>query len=488
MQNSKVVQILKTFSAKEYRDLEKFIASPFFAKGRNVMPLYKYFRKFHPEYSSSKMTAEAAFGKIYPGRKFSLQVIRNLLSTMQRMCEEYLFEINIRRDKLDYYVHLGDELQSRRVFNVAEKNLDEGLIAAGNNGADSNFFYYNYIFEDLKDQMFLKKADDESRIKTTYNLSSGFLSYFITGTKNVFESIHITGYNYNQTEKTNPLYIFINNFVKLDDYIEYLKNNPSEFSEIDEMHIHLIKLCIKGDDEASYLRMRELLRNNFNRMSRLEAFFTYGSLERIVTILKLKHPKYKHELFEVYKEMLSHNIYRNTEDGFISPSRFTGIVVQALAVGDHKWAHNFIKEYKNKILPEFRESRHNHSLALICFAERDYEKALKLISKIKYDAFAFKYYLKGLLLKIYYETNRFEEAISVIDTFRHFISKTISLPQFRKDEYSGFIKYTAQLLKLRENNSGINLTDLKQEIENQKLLAEKAWLLEKSDELAKKKA
>ena len=181
--------------------------------------------------------------------------------------------------------------------------------------------------------------------------------------------------------------------------------------------------------------------------------------------------------------MLKYNIYRNTENGFISAARFTSIVVQAVAAGDHNWTNNFIKEYKNKILPEFRESRHKHALALLEFEQGNFEKALKLISRIKYEAFAFRYYLKTLQLKIYYELNMYDEAISLIDTFRHFLRTTKSLPQFRKDRYAAFIKFTNSLLRAKDKKQNYSMVNLKSEIENDQMLVEKKWLLEKAGEL-----
>ena len=90
MKNNKVFGILRTFSKEEFLEFGKFIASPFFAKGRNVIPLYRYLRKYYPGFDSPKMTHEEAFAKIFPGKKFSLQVLRNHLTAMQKMCEEYL--------------------------------------------------------------------------------------------------------------------------------------------------------------------------------------------------------------------------------------------------------------------------------------------------------------------------------------------------------------------------------------------------------------
>ena len=58
MKSNKVFGLLRTFSKEEFLEFGKFIASPFFAKGRNVVPLYRYLRKYYPESDSPKMTNE----------------------------------------------------------------------------------------------------------------------------------------------------------------------------------------------------------------------------------------------------------------------------------------------------------------------------------------------------------------------------------------------------------------------------------------------
>lgn len=485
MKNNKVFTVLRTFSKEDFREFGKFIASPFFAKGRNVVPLYRYLKKYYPDFDSPKMTHEKAFAEIFPGKKFSLQVLRNHLTAMQKMSEEYLFQVNIKREKPDYYIHLSDELQYRRIFGAADKIVNEGFRAAGANGIDKDYFLQNYLLEYNKDQLLQRKNEDEKRAEGIKSMSSFFLGFFIAIAETIFDRLHTQSYNLNKPVVSNPLYIFIKDFVKLDEYIGYLKQENSSMAEIYEIYLSQIKLCLEPENEPVYNRLRSLLGMNRNNLSRWQLFSIYGSLERITALLEAKDKKYSGLLFEVYKDELKYNIYSFVDDGPMQPGFFSGVVIQAAAQGEYKWALEFIKKYKNRVLPQYRESRHKHALALLAFEQGDFEKALKLISRIKYEAFAFRYYLKTLQLKIFYELGMYEEALMLIDTYRHFLKNTTSLPQFRKNRYSGFIKYTAQLLRAKDQKGDYAPWELKIEIEQETMLVEKQWLIKKADELGK---
>ena len=50
--DTKLIIFLQTFSKKELSEFEKFIISPFFKQGRDLLPLYKAVIKFHPDFIS----------------------------------------------------------------------------------------------------------------------------------------------------------------------------------------------------------------------------------------------------------------------------------------------------------------------------------------------------------------------------------------------------------------------------------------------------
>jgi hypothetical protein len=66
MREPHLVQMMKSFTKDELKDFEKFIASPYFNKGRNLTPYLKILIKILPGYSGQKHNQEF-FRKLYPG-------------------------------------------------------------------------------------------------------------------------------------------------------------------------------------------------------------------------------------------------------------------------------------------------------------------------------------------------------------------------------------------------------------------------------------
>ena len=58
MKNSKLINILKTFSPEEIKLFEKFLASPFHSSGKNCIPLFRSMKKYYPEFDTDKISYE----------------------------------------------------------------------------------------------------------------------------------------------------------------------------------------------------------------------------------------------------------------------------------------------------------------------------------------------------------------------------------------------------------------------------------------------
>jgi hypothetical protein len=101
MENSKLAEVLRTFSKDELKEFEKLVVSPFFNNDKNSVLLLKELKKFHPGFSSKNLTKENLFSRIYPGKKYNDQVMKNAISILMKMCNEYFFEVNLRKEKLE---------------------------------------------------------------------------------------------------------------------------------------------------------------------------------------------------------------------------------------------------------------------------------------------------------------------------------------------------------------------------------------------------
>jgi len=48
LKDSKLIKLLKNFNSEEFKEFEKFVASPFFSRGRDLLPLFKALKPFYP--------------------------------------------------------------------------------------------------------------------------------------------------------------------------------------------------------------------------------------------------------------------------------------------------------------------------------------------------------------------------------------------------------------------------------------------------------
>lgn len=131
MNNSKLIQILKTFSEKEWSVFEKFAAFPFFNKGRNFLPLLKVLKKFYPDFSSPKLTKQYVYGRLYRGRNYNDNTMKNSISGLLAIVKEFLIQTELNKDGFERRMHLLKEFSSRRINPMFESDFKDAENESG---------------------------------------------------------------------------------------------------------------------------------------------------------------------------------------------------------------------------------------------------------------------------------------------------------------------------------------------------------------------
>lgn len=125
----------------------------------------------------------------------------------------------------------------------------------------------------------------------------------------------------------------------------------------------------------------------------------------------------------------------------------------------------------------------NYSNSLLNFEKGLYQKALNYLNKVKFDQFVFKLDMKNLQLKINFELEYYESALSVVDTYKHFLKNNQLISESRKIMHNAFLSYTQMIIQSKTGSKKINLSYLSDKIKNSKNVFDKVWLLEKIREL-----
>lgn len=78
MKKNRAIEIISTFSAKEVKQFEEFLNSPFLNKNRKVVQLFDILKESHPNYDISDANL---FGRIFGNASYRKSYLRNLFRT-----------------------------------------------------------------------------------------------------------------------------------------------------------------------------------------------------------------------------------------------------------------------------------------------------------------------------------------------------------------------------------------------------------------------
>lgn len=485
MINSSLVTILKKLDAKEFKELGEFINSPFFNKNQSVIKLYGYLRKYFPEFDCVELEKENVYRKVFSGAEYNDGFMRTVIFNFSNLVEEYLSYISFKKNPVSSGVYLLDELNNRKLekhfqkkLADVQKNIDKADIN------DTQYYYYKfrieYILTDYYNWRRYKIKDyKDYEDKSILNLIEFLTSSFLSGT--------LTFYKFLEHKSHYEKVDFEMKF--LDSVIEYLKEKDNYFKNIPKIKSELYQvLLLKEENEDYFQVLKEIYMNDTGEFNRDEKYSLGNVLQHFCVIMQYKgETKYIKERFELYKILVENRYYANSTDVYFDDILFGNIVLVASNLQEYEWAEKFIDEHKELLAPENKQNIINYSLARVYIGKGEYEAALNCLMLIKsLKQIQFKIAVRNLILMAYYELSLFTQAYAMLDSQRHFLSKSLKyLPEERVVIHSNFFKLYAKFLRVKEKIGSKEIPDLKREIGNTPNLPERNWFLKKLEELEK---
>jgi hypothetical protein len=476
--NSKLIEILKTFSPEELKNLEKFAKGTYFNKGRDYIPLLRILKKFYPSFSSSILTKKSLYDKMFPGKKYNYQMLRNMFSGLQKICEEYIVFNRIRSDRIDFNLKLSDDLRSRMLLKLASRYADKSLKILSEPGLDIDYFRRSYELTQVKREINQSLNNSKEAIKSLSEEAVYFFYFFLMETSRHIEEMSVYNHNLNANFEEHLTFKLMENLM-LENLTMFLSKQNYKNSKIVELFAVHIRLMIDYKNEQLFEKFRVILKECFDGLSRWGKYNMYLCLENAcVRLQAVNEIKYRAILLDVYKEQLKNNLYNNSGTSPMALDMFRNIIINALRLKEFEWVEFFINNYINTLQSEYRENMYNFSFSLLYFEKGNFEESLRFITQLKYDTFVFKFDVRVLTLMIYFELNYIEEAISLLDSFRHFLSETKIISDYVREIHTNFIRYCNELMKLGSGIKGAGKEYLTEEIKNSKV-RNKEWLLKK---------
>lgn len=441
MENYKIIQALRSLDKKELRRFGDFVTSPYFNKNEPVIALFGVLEKNHPEFNSRNFTIEKIFAKVFPKDEYNYHKINNVISDLYRLFEKFLAQTHI--EKKEFYIerNLFRELRERKLYKIYEQKFTgymKELI--DRNYKDEDYYYYLYeINDEYLWYATLKKPNTELNI-----LQTEFDHYIRYTLIRLLRFYNLMLHEKNQTNVNYRLTMF-------NDILKFLETDTTlEVPAIKVFKTILFLLHTK--DKKYYDELWSLKEKYFSDFNSDDKRLIYIHLYDFAAyMVNFKGDDvYNRDMFKIYKEML--------ETEFITPSNFLypdfmNIVKIACRVKEFDFARAAVERFKPALLKNGNENAIEFCCGTIENATGNLSGALEHFSKSNFQNFIFKVQVKISLLQIYYRLGMYDQAESIIDTFKHFVSREDNLLEEHRKSYNMFLNLMSELIRVQSSET-----------------------------------
>ena len=173
------------------------------------------------------------------------------------------------------------------------------------------------------------------------------------------------------------------------------------------------------------------------------------------------------------------------EAGYMPEHTYISITGEGLIFKEFEWTEKFMNTYREKLTPDKMENAFLYCSSVLSYRKKNYGEALRTLIKVSVNDFYYHLRVKNHLLKIYYEQGYLESALSVIDSFRHFLSTNKLIPDYIRIRFVNFVNFLSRLINARLNNENSNILIIKKDILEVKpsQLENGTWLLERINKI-----
>lgn len=451
-----VIDILKSFSNEEIKQFRRFLDSPYFNRSENVAALFELLIKFHPNFTSKKLTKEYVSENIFGQENYVDSSVRNLLSDLLNSCEVFMMQENFRKSALLSFDYLLKELREKKLSSIFQRNsekLDNKYSLLQD--VDSEYYLAKHKIELNKfnyaglNEKITEGLQADEHIKEIY-LSSVYLTIHY-----VIEiiSLYLAGvfYAINYNRKLSEIDFLKKAISQVN--LEGLQNllSGSEHKFIVDIYIALMKMLEDFNNEEAYSSYKILIQKHAPKMDKDEAWFHYNNMTNYCTLMQIQtgdydSQKYNMEIFGLYEDILKNEYYKNKKVNYLRFEYFNDILNISLRLKKMNWAENFIITYGPKLHKSDKDNMMNLAYMYLYYEKGEYMKSWKYLNKITIDYFFYKYDLKNYALKIYFDLGYHEEALTLIEAYKKFLNRNDMIPDNEKNRIKNFISYLSKLI------------------------------------------
>ncbi len=462
MENSPLLEILRTLPKERLKTFEKFVHSPFHVTHPGVVQLFEYLKHNLHAASLEQSTLLKAVGETDPRRIYHLT--NYLLEAVEKFLALEQWE------EQEPVHHLGTVTALRRLhlkgpfagmLRYAHKRLKNSALR----GAD----YY--------------RSDYALSLEAYYgSLQQGRAKSF-----NLQELSDAQDIAFLCEKLRTGCLLLSHQAVSKQEYDKGLLDNTLQFLQGHRyLEIPAVAVYYHGyyaqlggtDSDAHFGQLKILLQEHAGQFSLAEMHDLFlMAINFCIRRINQTQEHYFREVFDLYQSGLQHGAL--LEDGLLSRWTYNNITGTALRLREFTWVRHFLQEYAPFLPENHREGAFQFNLARYFYDTGDLRQAMQHLLQREHDDLLQNLIAKVMLCKIYYELGETDALENQLDSIQIYLRRKKVLG-YHRDNYTAIIRFMRKLVALNFSDRA-EVKSLKTAIHTTSILTEREWLLKQLD-------
>jgi len=469
MHDSRLVELLKTLSPTEQKELGRWLRSPFANQREEVTRLFDLLADRLGTAREDSLKKESVFKKLFPGEAFDEKRMAYTMSRLNLAAQSWLvFAEQQSGGEAAYRLQLAKALRKRGLEQQSERELKLAEAALQSQP------HRNVDFHQLSHQLHLERYESSASRQRTAARSFQEWSdeeTIVFAAKKLSQAC--TALVHKAVSEAN-LRIDL-----LDELLAFVEQR--QLVAVPAVGIYYLGYKAMTEEYSGpwFGQLREAMRRHFQQFPKAEMrdiyllavnycirqFNTRQQGEEQVFFLR--------QVFDIYTEGLENEVF--VENGVLSRFTYKNIANAGLGLKAFDWVEVFLTKYKEALEPRHRESAYLFNLASLYFRKPDYDRALGLLTRAEFDDTLHNLDARRMLLRIYFDRGEVAALDSLLDSFAIFLRRRRDVGYLRQN-YLNLIRFTKKLLQTPASERAAR-EKLRIEISDCKALAEREWLL-----------
>lgn len=477
---SDILSALKKLTAEENKKFKLFLQNEYLCRNKQCLLLFNELSKYYPLYIFDLLQKKEIYRKIYGDTPYNDSTYRGLLRALMLSLEDFLLMEDILRSKTEREIKLLNLFNSRNSCEIVSKKLEDlkSVIETDNQGDLSRQFLNLYEFEIFRfnhleiNSNTLHKIEADNSFSYINNANNYLSLYYFIEIVSNYVNLKVQQSMYDSHDEDLDVF-----FTQAD-----LKRFDKLFEFTDEEYAYLIykKLFLLYSGKASkqtFLDLKNTVIRHSTKLSKKELHQLNSSMISYCILHKSTMPELSDQLWSLYEFMLLKELYAGEQNQYLNAYLFRSMIFLGLKLGYLSKVKNIIDEYSMKLHPKDISNMKNLGNAYYHYYSGDLKKAKEHAGRVKLNDYAYKYDMKNLLVKIYFEEGEFEQLNSILKCYKEFLRNDKLLNNEIKQSFKYFIFYTEHLAKEIDSGNKEELNFLLNKLNFQNNVYSKEWLL-----------